>query len=183
MLRLKPVEVVSAEALQLPLWGSLGEEDRLRARRALVRVQGLLGQEAVQVPVLSGGRGPAERITLVPLGDELVPRADPRQPWPGRLPEPSPSVLLDQPVELLDAQGNPVSVTARGVFSADPVQLRAPDRKGQLRWWAGPWPVDERWWDPDVKTGRTARAQVLVEEQAFLLCYRQRRWYLEGIYE
>jgi protein ImuB len=148
-----------------------------------VRVQGLLGQEAVQVPVLSGGRGPAERITLVPLGDELVPRADPRQPWPGRLPEPSPSVLLDQPVELLDAQGNPVSVTARGVFSADPVQLRAPDRKGQLRWWAGPWPVDERWWDPDVKTGRTARAQVLVEEQAFLLCYRQRRWYLEGIYE
>ena len=41
MLRLQPVEVVSAEALQLPLWGGLGEEDRLRARRALVRVQGL----------------------------------------------------------------------------------------------------------------------------------------------
>ena len=86
MLRLQPVEVVSAEALQLPLWGGLGEEDRLRARRALVRVQGLLGPEAVQMPVLSGGRGPAERITLVPLGDELVPRADPRQPWPGQLP-------------------------------------------------------------------------------------------------
>ena len=187
MLRLQPVEVVSAEALQLPLWGSLGEDDRLRARRALVRVQGLLGQEAVQVPVLSGGRGPAERITLVPLGDELVPRADPRQPWPGRLPEPSPSVLLDQAVELLDAHGNPVGITGRGVFSAEPAQLRAPDRDGPLRWWAGPWPVDERWWDPDVKTGRTARAQVLVdrghEERAFLLCYRQRRWYLEGVYE
>ncbi|MDT5009828.1 MAG: protein ImuB [Mycobacterium sp.] len=183
MLRLQPVEVVSAEALQLPLWGSLGEEDRLRARRALARVQGLLGLEAVQVPVLSGGRGPAERITLVPLGDELVPRADPRQPWPGQLPEPSPSVLLDEPVELLDAQGDPVNVTGRGVFSADPAQLRASDRDGRLRWWAGPWPVDERWWDPDVKSGRTARAQVLVEEQAFLLCYRQRRWYLEGIYE
>jgi hypothetical protein len=25
--------------------------------------------------------------------------------------------------------------------------------------------------------------QVLVEEQAFLVCYRQRRWYLEGVYE
>ncbi len=72
-LRLRPVEVVSAEALQLPLWGSPGEEDRLRARRALVRVQGLLGPEAVQVPVLSGGRGPAERITLVPFGDEPHP--------------------------------------------------------------------------------------------------------------
>jgi len=31
MLRLQPVEVVSAEALQLPLWGGIGEEDRLRA--------------------------------------------------------------------------------------------------------------------------------------------------------
>jgi protein ImuB len=50
------------------------------------------------VPVLSGGRGPAERITLTPLGDEPVPRADPGQPWPGQLPEPSPTVLLDDPV-------------------------------------------------------------------------------------
>ena len=104
VIRLRPVEVVSAEALQLPLWGGVGEEDRLRARRALVRVQGLLGPEAVQVPVLSGGRGPAERITLTPLGDEPVPRADPRQPWPGQLPEPSPTVLLDDPVELFDAR-------------------------------------------------------------------------------
>ena len=77
VLRLQPVEVISAGALQLPLWGGVGDEDRLRARRALVRVQGLLGPEAVLVPVLSGGRGPAERITLTPLGDEPVPRADP----------------------------------------------------------------------------------------------------------
>lgn len=188
VLRLHPVEVVSAEALQLPLWGGLGEEDRLRARRALVRVQGLLGPEAVQVPVLSGGRGPAERITLTPLGDEVVPQADPRQPWPGQLPEPSPTVLLDDPVELLDGDGKPVRVTSRGMFSADPVRLAAPNRDRRLCWWAGPWPVDERWWDPQrAKVGRTARAQVLLEDgddrQALLLCYRQRRWYLEGIYD
>jgi protein ImuB len=196
LLRLQPVEVVSAEALQLPLWGGIGEEDRLRARRALVRVQGLLGPEAVQVAVLSGGRGPAERITLAPLGDELVPRADPALPWPGQLPEPSPTVLLDDPVELLDARGDPVRVTKRGVFSADPTRLVAPSRGGSLSWWAGPWPVDERWWDPGpapgaqhgATTGRTARVQVLVEcddgpGQALLLCYRQRRWYLEGSYE
>ncbi len=191
MLRLQPVEVVSAEALQLPLWGGIGEEDRLRARRALVRVQGLLGQEAVQLPVLSGGRGPAERITLTPLGDELVPRADPDRPWPGRLPEPAPTVLLDDPVELLDAQGNPVSVTSRGMFTAEPARLDGQYR-GELRWWAGPWPVDERWWDQaeQSRAGRTARAQVLVGNQsdgepgtALLLCYRQRRWYLEGVYE
>ena len=142
--------MVSAEALQLPLWGGLGEEDRLRARRALVRVQGLLGPEAVQVPVLSGGRGPAERITLTPLGDEPVPQADPGQPWPGQLPEPSPAVLLDDPVELLDAQGNPIRVTSRGMFSADPARLTVRGRDDRLRWWAGPWPVDERWWDPDL---------------------------------
>jgi protein ImuB len=208
VLRLDPVEVVSAAALQLPLWGSSGDDDRLRARRALVRVQGLLGQEAVQVPVLSGGRGPAERITFTPLGDEAVPRADPGQPWPGQLPEPSPTVLLDDPVELFDTDGNPVRVTGRGLFSAAPARLVAPTgtdsriaaflpsgaRAGRLSWWAGPWPVDERWWDSgqaptQAKAGRTARVQVLLDGdgdsagRAMLLCYRQRRWYLEGMYE
>jgi protein ImuB len=226
MLRLEPVEVVSAEALQLPLWGCLGEEDRLRARRALIRVQGLLGQEAVQVPVLSGGRGPAERITLTPLGDELVPRAAPDRPWPGQLPQPAPTVIFgdtggqersdsgmntggqersdsgmntggqersdpgSNPVELLDAQGDPVRVTARGVFTAEPVRLDGAGShyRGELSWWAGPWPVDERWWDQNQEAGRsgpgrTARAQVLVADTALLLCYRQRRWYLEGVYE
>ncbi|MDT5166297.1 MAG: protein ImuB, partial [Mycobacterium sp.] len=189
-LRLQAVEVVSAGALQLPLWGGLGEEDQMRARRALVRVQGLLGPEAVQVPMLSGGRGPAERITLTPLGDEPVPLADPNRPWPGQLPEPSPTVLLDDPVELLDCQGNSIRVTSRGLFSAEPARLTARDRDDRLRWWAGPWPVDERWWDPDRAAGRTARVQVLLEGErpsdpgpALLLCYRQRRWYLEGIYE
>ncbi|MDD4866281.1 MAG: DNA polymerase Y family protein [Mycobacterium sp.] len=188
LLRLQAVEVVSAEALQLPLWGGLGEEGRLRARRALVRVQGLLGPEAVRVPVLSGGRGPAERITLIPLGDEPVPRADPALPWPGHLPEPSPAVLLDDPVDLLDHRGNPIRVTGRGLFSTDPARLIVRGKEERLRWWAGPWPVDERWWDPAPgtagQTGRTARAQVMLEsEHALLLCYRQRRWYLEGSYE
>ncbi|MGI9162485.1 MAG: DNA polymerase Y family protein [Mycobacterium sp.] len=181
MLRLQPVEVVSAEALQLPLWGGLGAEDRMRARRALVRVQGLLGQEAVQVPVLCGGRGPAERITLTPLGDEPMPRAEPGRPWPGQLPGPSPTVLCDEPVELVDAQGNPVRVTSRGMFTADPIRLDG----AELTWWAGPWAVDERWWE-DAATGRTARAQVLIggePPRALLLCYRRRRWYTEGAYE
>jgi protein ImuB len=183
-LRLQTIEVVSAGALQLPLWGGLGDDDRLRARRALVRVQGLLGPQAVQVPVLSGGRGPVERITLTPLGDAPVPHTDPRQPWPGQLPEPSPTVIVDYPVELLDAQDNPVRVTSRGLFSADPARLVARGRADRLRWWAGPWPVDERWWHPDRTTGRIARAQVLLEgERALLLCYRRRRWYLEGVYE
>jgi protein ImuB len=105
------------------------------------------------------------------------------------LPEPAPAVLLDDPVELLDAEGNPVRVTARGLFSTDPAQLRSPEHSAALRWWAGPWPVDERWWDPgSARAGRTARVQVLLGGRAdpgpaMLLCYRQRRWYVEGIYE
>jgi protein ImuB len=77
-------------------------------------------------------------------------------------------------------------VTSRGLFSADPARLTLRDRDEALRWWAGPWPVDERWWDPDRTPGRTARAQVLLDGDpgsALLLCYRGRRWYLEGIYE
>ena len=183
MLRLQPVEVVSAEALQLPLWGGLGSDDRMRARRALVRVQGLLGPDAVRVPVLSGGRAPAERITLVPFGDELVPTAAPDRPWPGQLPGPSPTVLVDEPVELVDSQGNPVRVSARGMFSAAPARLD----DTPLRWWTGPWPVDERWWESgpeDPPGGRMARAQVLVgDDRALLLCYRRGRWYVEGVYE
>ena len=139
------------------------------------------------MPVLSGGRGPAERITLTPLGDEVVPLNDPAQPWPGRLPEPAPVVLLDDPVELVDVRGDSVRVTDRGMFSTDPVGLTGSGYRGALRWWAGPWPVDERWWDPERGKGRTARAQVLLgdegESRALLLCYRQRRWYVEGVYE
>lgn len=189
MLRLQPVEVVSAEALQLPLWGGLGEDDRLRARRALVRVQGLLGQEAVQIPMLSGGRGPVERITLTPFGDEPVTRSASDRPWPGQLPAPSPTVVDSgvNTVELLDGHGNSVQVTGRGLFSAEPAWLDGAGLRGPLSWWAGPWPVDERWWDPEhAQTGRAARAQVLIDgepPQALLLCYRQRQWYMEGVYE
>ena len=178
MLRLHPVEVISAAALQLPLWDGPGEEDRVRARRALVRVQGLLGAEAVKLPLLSGGLGPAERITLTPLGDEQVPRAAADRPWPGQLPEPAPVVLTDDPVDLLDARGDPVRVSARGMFTAEPARLdgAVPAYRGGLSWWAGPWPAD----GPD---GPIARVQVLLDGCALLLCYRQRRWYVEGAYE
>lgn len=198
VLRLVPVEVVRAGALQLGLWGGTGEDDD-RARRALVRVQGLLGGEAVRIGVLSGGRGPGERVTLVALGDEQVPRADPGQPWPGRLPEPAPSVLLVDPpeVRLLDAGGEPVGVTARGLFSADPARLCWGARSWRLTGWAGPWPLDEHWWGadhrsgggdrPDEAPGPFARAQVRIsapgeDERVLLLICRAGVWWAEGVY-
>ena len=89
----------------------------------------------------------------------------------------------DDPVELLDARGDPVRVNARGLFSTEPDRIDGAGYRGELGWWTGPWPVDERWWEAAERRGRTARAQVLVSGVALLLCYRQRRWYLEGVYE
>ena len=184
LLRLEPVEVVTAGALQLGLWGGVGEADE-RARRALVRVQGLLGGDAVRSGVLSGGRGPGERVTLVPFGDELVPAADPTLPWPGRLPAPAPATVFDERpvVTLTDRDGTAVDVTDRGEFTAAPAVLSWGNRQWRLRGWAGPWPVDERWWD--VATAhRAARAQVLLEEpKALLLVCHEGVWSVEGSYE
>jgi protein ImuB len=79
-LRLVPEETVTAGALQLGLWGEVGEADE-RAGRALVRVQALLGPESVVTAVLVGGRDPAEQVRLVPWGDDrdlgLPPAMDP----------------------------------------------------------------------------------------------------------
>ncbi|WP_330185522.1 DNA polymerase Y family protein [Nocardia sp. NBC_01503] len=184
VLRLEPIEVVSAGALQLGLWGGVGADEE-RARRALVRVQGLLGGDAVRLGVLSGGRGPAERVTLVPLGEEPVPAADPARPWPGRLPEPAPTVVwASRPeVRLEAADGTPVWVTDRGLFTADPANLHWGRRSWTLIGWAGPWPLDDRWWTH--QQGFAARAQVLLDtdHRALLLLGYDRTWHVEGLYE
>ncbi|WP_280234971.1 DNA polymerase Y family protein [Nocardia cyriacigeorgica] len=183
LLRLEPVEIVPAAAMQLGLWGDAGGTDA-RAMRALVRVQGLLGGAAVQVGVLSGGRGPAERITMVALGDERTPATDPALPWPGRLPQPAPAVLMiDQPrVELESADGVRVHVTERGLFDATPTRLRWGSKRWELTTWAGPWPIDELWWTTEGVPA--ARVQVeLPGPHTLLLITRDRRWHVEGLYE
>jgi len=49
--------------------------------------------------------------------------------------------------------------------------------------WAGPWPVEERWWEPDGGR-RRARLQVTVRDgPALLLACENSRWRVEGIYD
>ncbi|WP_238845886.1 DNA polymerase Y family protein [Nocardia terpenica] len=187
MLRLEPVEVVAAGALQLGLWGGVGEGEE-RARRALIRVQGLLGGEAVLIGVLSGGRGPAERVTLIALGDEPVPAADPALPWPGRLPRPAPAmVLVNRPeVALEDSGGAPVWISDRGLLTADPARLRWGSRELAVTDWSGPWLLDERWWSGDRTGNHAVRAQVMLndtEVRALLLLGYDRAWHVEGLYD
>ncbi|GAB3088338.1 DNA polymerase Y family protein [Micromonospora schwarzwaldensis] len=237
-LRLVPDGVLARAGLQPGLWGETGEE-RERAHRALHRVQGILGPEAVVTAVLGGGRSPADQVRLVPWGDERVParpgpppvpptvpepsaeaavvpepatesavvpvgsadsgrtavragrrtgraRAVPEPPWPGRIPPPSPAVVLPTPLaaEVHDAAGQPVVVSARLVVSAAPARLTVgAGRPAEVSGWAGPWPVDERWWAP-AEARRRARFQVcLVDGTALLLAVEGGQWLVEAIYD
>lgn len=195
-LRLEPEEIVEGSALQLGLWegrGRPGNGDDLadeRASRALVRVQGLLGPEGVCTPVLEGGRGPGDRVRLVPWGDPRQPTGE-QLPWPGRLPEPSPATVFTRQVKamVLDVRGVTVELTDRAVLTGVPYRVAVADAEAQpVIGWAGPWPVDERWWEPKP-SGPCARIQAVVgsEERnsALLLRFRHQenpQWIVEGIY-
>src|SRR6266511_2659867 len=73
-LELAAEEVAADRGRQLGFWGEEGER-RERAVRAIARVQGLLGPDAVRGVELRGGRGPADRIAFTRPG------AAPSRPW------------------------------------------------------------------------------------------------------
>ena len=86
VLRLVPDDVGPATGRQLGFWG--GDPAAAdRAGRALARVQGMLGPDAVVTAVPAGGRTPVERVRWVPWGearDEAAGRRGGfRRPWPG----------------------------------------------------------------------------------------------------
>ncbi|MFY1651093.1 DNA polymerase Y family protein [Solwaraspora sp. WMMB762] len=184
-LRLVPDGVLARVALQPGLWGEIGAEDA-RARRALTRVQGLLGPDAVVTAVLGGGRSPVDQVRLVPWGDERAPARPGQPPWPGRLPPPAPAVVLPAPLpaEVYDAAGEPVTVSARLVVSAAPARVAVgTGAPVDVIGWAGPWPLDERWWAP-AEARRRARFQVaLADGSALLIARTDGRWVVEAVYD
>jgi protein ImuB len=197
LLRLVPEEVRPDDGRQLRFWGGEAAADS-RAARALARVQGMLGPEAVLTAVPAGGRAPAEQVRLVPWGDDrrertagnVRPRREERRtpempPWPGRLVDPSPAVVypLPLPAEVRDRDGIPVSVSGRGVISTPPDSVTvAGGRSLSVVGWAGPWPVEERWWDAGGR--RKARLQVVLEDgTAHLLAREGGQWQAEAAYE
>ncbi len=198
LLRLTPEEVRPDDGRQLGFWGSTGACDA-RAARALARAQGILGPEEVVTAVLVGGRAPAEQVRLVPWGDERGGAVDARAaptpravratpevaPWPGRLAGPSPAVVYQVPLpaQVRDGEGLPVGVSGRGVISAAPAEVGvAGGRLMAVTGWAGPWPVEERWWDGGGR--RKARLQVVLEDgTAHLLCREGGQWRVEAAYE
>lgn len=184
-LRLVPDGVVSHGGFQLGLWGEAGKE-RDRAVRALARVQGLLGPEAVLTAVPSGGREVLDGVRLVPWGDERIPARPVEPPWPGRLPAPAPASVLPEPMPaaVYSDDGSLVGVTGRLTVTAPPARVAVGGAPPvEIVGWAGPWPVDERWWAP-VESHRGARFQVLLADgRALLLVLVDGRWAVEAVYD
>jgi protein ImuB len=188
LLRLDPIEVRSDDGVQLGLWGGRTQADEW-AVRAVARLVALAGEQQVLVPAVQGGRQPhdtftwvaASAVDLAESGERL---ALPDAPWPGSLPTPSPAVVHTPAREaaVLDAEGAMVRVSGRGMVSASPATVQVGSAPEAVQAWAGPWPVDERWWDP-ARSRRMARFQVLTSSGRLLLLGVERgRWWLTAEY-
>ena len=182
-LRLAPDLLVRAAGQQLALWGETVVSDRVA--RAAMRVQAMLGHEAVLRPVLGGGRDFADQVTPVPFGEKTEPRLAADQPWPGRVIGPAPGVVYPaaREAEVTDDAGEIVTVSGRCVVSAAPARLAVPgEPPRRVTGWAGPWPLSERWWDP-AAARRRARFQLATDDgRAWLAVVQDGRWLIEAGY-
>jgi protein ImuB len=198
--QLVPLDCRATMAEQPMLWGGRHQNNE-RAARAVHMATTVHADVQAYVPQWSGGRdvsGAYQRIpaALVDLhsGDAneervLAGSGVPRD-WSGAVPAPSPTTVHapgEMPVQVLDAQGHMVAVTGRHELTAQPSQLVMGNTQYRVLDIAGPWPVEERWWDP-LRRRRMARVQALVRHPrgavgVMLLCLENRMWSLVGTYD
>ncbi len=109
---------------------------RREAERALERTRTIVGYDSVLVTRPQGGRDPGERVQWTRWGEEFPEPDRPLgSPWPGKVPEPSPSLVPPRP-QHLDVEweaGIPTGVRLAGRW--EPVVA-----------WAGPWRRMGPWW-------------------------------------
>ena len=195
-----PLECRDVLVDQPLLWGG-HQQNAERAARAVSLAVATGAGITITVPQWSGGRdasGEYERIAvdMVDLHDARAAeervhagRGVPRN-WRGALPAPSPTVVHSAPpvVRVLDAHGADLAVTGRHELSADPAHVVVGSHRFTVLRHAGPWPVEERWWDP-LRRRRLARVQVLVREvrtdteRVLLLGLENREWSLLARYD
>jgi protein ImuB len=187
--RIVPEAVDAIGNHEVGLFGA-GPDERIH--HGLSRVQSMLGHEGVLTAVVSGGRTLADRQLTVPWGDRpLLPRKA-SEPWPGQLPKPLPATVFPRPhpVHVFGPNGEAVEVSDRGVLTATPAGF-SPAASGkdvrQIRAWAGPWPITERWWDAD--NARSAQRFQVVDDRgiAWLLVLTEGKaggsWSAEARYD
>ncbi|MFJ2190109.1 DNA polymerase Y family protein [Kitasatospora sp. NPDC087861] len=183
LLRLAPDGLSPDQGRQLALWGQAVADDRVE--RAVARVQAVLGHAGLRRIEPAGGRGPGEQAVKVPWGEPYEAAAPADAPWPGRLPDVWPAVVLREPapVRVLDGAGQPVTVDGRAGVSARPALVVFQGRRERVDGWTGPWPAVEYWWDQSLAR-RRARFQVVVGGgRALLLTVEGGAWYLEAGYD
>lgn len=173
------------------LWNS-GNAKKQQARRAAMRLQSTLGTDKVLVPVASGGRSPVECVELVPFGEQRAPARPVEGPWLGQIPAPYPARRgggENHPasrLQIVDKQGTGVEIDGEAQLTGEPFALAWGEKRYEVTAWAGPWPVDGRWWEGDG-AGR-ARMQVVGREvrtnrqHAWLIVWSHGRWSIEAVY-
>ncbi len=167
----------AADAAVVSLSGKGGGADRT-GKGSVVRLD---------VPAPVPEEGAATVIALRPGGRRARRGGKaPLPPWPGRLPKPAPAVVLTEPLPavVLDADGTPVGVSARLDLTGEPAALVVErSQPVEIRGWAGPWPVDERWWAPEEARRRARFQVVLADGRALLLSLAGGHWVVEAIYD
>lgn len=166
-IRIAPFEL-SGDGRQLGIFGN--ETARIEAERALARAQALLGPDQVLEGRPQGGRMPAERVAWSKWNEPRVPvERDPDAPWPGRTPEPAPSLVPPrlQPLEVEWDEGMPSRV-------------RLASRWEPVLTWSGPWRLSGRWWAGERDADRY---QLVTSAGAILCVVAEGRSFLAGVYD
>lgn len=140
------------------------------AHRTLIQTQALVGPDRVLQAHPQGGRDPGERVVWHRWGEKPTQVVrDPRAPWPGAVPAPSPALVPpDPPVLEVDWD--------QGL----PVRIRLGARWVDVVSWAGPWRKVGRWWDGESSADRY---QLVTSAGAFLCEVREGKTYMTGVYD
>jgi protein ImuB len=194
-----PLETREVLVVQPLLWGG-NEENTERAARAAAMASAVSEHVQVTVPRWEGGRDVATVFSHVPIA--LVDLSDQHESeqrvntgkgvardWSGAVPRPSPASIAVVPPEatVLNKAGAPVGVTGRHELDAEPAVVTVSGHTYVVMRTAGPWPVEERWWDARRKR-RHVRFQLLVQNKrgalrVFLMGLENHQWRLLARYD
>jgi protein ImuB len=197
--RLVPLECREVLAVQPLLWGG-NEENIERALRAASMAQAVHSSVVVTVPQWEGGRDITQVYSHVPLSMVNIADSEHAQQrvtegrgvarrWTGSVPQPSPTCIFPEPHPALvvDEHGEHVAVSGRHELTTTPAFVSVAGYRYTVEGVAGPWPVEERWWD-SRRRRRCVRMQMLVRTQrntvrVFLLSLENSEWKVLARYD
>ena len=189
-MRFAPIGMRALGGRQLGLWGEFGARDEMAVKAAL-RLASLLGARAVRVAEWRGGRDPAEAfartpVTLVDLTERTTSEVAPERSFVGALPSPTPTLVHHDPlmVQVCDDEGRAIVVSGRHEMSGEPKWIVIDGERSAVLSWSGPWPIEERWWDPH-RHRRAVRMHVVIEGKspsALVLTLEQGSWRVTARY-